>query len=429
MCTYLKNMAGWKPKDLKNKSVANIQELFDKAFKRVNTFVDFRIELVEGSEKMDDDQEAAKMKELIKIIPDEEEVAVDAIPLATKPPSIMLRSFDREDLETLWKLVKAKNGYYCLLRVNAAGINVTTAERIKTAKRVSTVKEWIKTAQRKDKYCLWDIKFTVKDLARLVDEIWLQTDRSGEETMWNNLSPKKVNIFVWRVLKGRLPILSELDKRGIDLNTLLCPCCDDNVETTDHSLLLCNMAWSVWVKFFKWWKGGNVDVFTIGELFKHNGFNSQSAESKKWWLSGGMEDSFGFCSLNEGKHEVREAAFSVLAAIARRNHLQMVSCEVLWKNQSDMEISLLTRDYVGSKGMQLLNLVVEPLKSMVMGAPFEDARHLAQCYDRMRQEAEAHMFMCYCIHPVHFLVMEGIENMIGEVAIVFLVKGYPSKVY
>ncbi|GJX20665.1 ribonuclease H-like domain-containing protein [Tanacetum coccineum] len=76
------------------------------------------------------------------IVPDEEEVAVDAIPLATKPPSIvdwkivkegkisyyqiiradgsskrysafiqMLRSFDREDLETLWKLVKAKHGY------------------------------------------------------------------------------------------------------------------------------------------------------------------------------------------------------------------------------------------------------------------------------------------------------------------------------
>ena len=26
---------------------------------------------------------------------------------------------------------------------------------------------------------------------------------------------------------------------------------------------------------------------------------------------------------------------------------------------------------------------------MVMGAPLEDARHLAQRYDRMRQEAEA----------------------------------------
>ncbi|GKF14422.1 hypothetical protein Tco_0055884, partial [Tanacetum coccineum] len=34
MCTYLKNMAGWKPKDLKTKSFANVQELFDKAMKK-----------------------------------------------------------------------------------------------------------------------------------------------------------------------------------------------------------------------------------------------------------------------------------------------------------------------------------------------------------------------------------------------------------
>lgn len=33
--------------------------------------------------------------------------------------------------------------------------------------------------------------------------------------------------------------------------------------------------------------------------------------------------------------------------------------------------------------------VAEPLRAMVMGAPLEDARHLAQKYDRLRQEAEA----------------------------------------
>ncbi|GJT93175.1 hypothetical protein Tco_1082020 [Tanacetum coccineum] len=75
----------------------------------------------------------------MEIIPDEEEVAIDAIPLAVKSPSIvdwkihkegrksyyqiiradgksqmymifshMLKSFNREDLETLYKLVKAK---------------------------------------------------------------------------------------------------------------------------------------------------------------------------------------------------------------------------------------------------------------------------------------------------------------------------------
>ncbi|GJS78620.1 hypothetical protein Tco_0728501 [Tanacetum coccineum] len=51
MCTYLKNMEGWKLKDLKNKSFVNIQELFDKAMKRVNIFVDYRTELVEESSK------------------------------------------------------------------------------------------------------------------------------------------------------------------------------------------------------------------------------------------------------------------------------------------------------------------------------------------------------------------------------------------
>nr|GEX22127.1 hypothetical protein [Tanacetum cinerariifolium] len=136
-------LARWKPNSLKNKSFANIQEFFDKAMKRVNTFVDYRTELEQESskkQKIDDDKETAELKQLVKIIPDEEGVAIDAIPLAVKPPSIvdwkihkeekksyykiiradgslkiylvfshMLKSFNREDVETLWKLVKAKH--------------------------------------------------------------------------------------------------------------------------------------------------------------------------------------------------------------------------------------------------------------------------------------------------------------------------------
>nr|GFB09240.1 hypothetical protein [Tanacetum cinerariifolium] len=114
ICTYLKNIEGKKLKDLKNKSFDSIQKMFDRAFKRVNTFVEFRVELVEGSskrageeltqksakkQKVDDDKETSELKELMEIIPDKEEVAIDAIPLAVK-----------EDLEDLYKLVKAKYG-------------------------------------------------------------------------------------------------------------------------------------------------------------------------------------------------------------------------------------------------------------------------------------------------------------------------------
>nr|GEV69113.1 ribonuclease H-like domain-containing protein [Tanacetum cinerariifolium] len=51
MCTHLKNMEGYKLKDLKLKEFDRIQEMLNKAFKRVNTFKDFKTELVEGKEK------------------------------------------------------------------------------------------------------------------------------------------------------------------------------------------------------------------------------------------------------------------------------------------------------------------------------------------------------------------------------------------
>ncbi|GJS71454.1 hypothetical protein Tco_0704295 [Tanacetum coccineum] len=123
---------------LKNKSFANIQELL-KSYEKSKHFVDWTQNWLKGMRRM---EQKSDEKSLMNVIPDEEEVAVDAIPLATKPPSIvdwkivkegkisyyqiiradgsskrysafiqMLKSFDREDLETLWKLVKAKHGY------------------------------------------------------------------------------------------------------------------------------------------------------------------------------------------------------------------------------------------------------------------------------------------------------------------------------
>ncbi|GJX16694.1 hypothetical protein Tco_0217526, partial [Tanacetum coccineum] len=142
MSTYLKNMAGYKHNQLKSKSYDEIQEMFDKEMKKANTFVDMNTKLVkisetrtEGSSKRagdelesnnskkqkidehikaekDDDQEEAEMKKHIEIVKDDE-ITIDDIPLATKPPVIVKYKIvkeGKEDLETLWKLVKAKHG-------------------------------------------------------------------------------------------------------------------------------------------------------------------------------------------------------------------------------------------------------------------------------------------------------------------------------
>nr|GEX46938.1 hypothetical protein [Tanacetum cinerariifolium] len=51
MCNYLNNMKCYKLKDFKLKEFDSIKEMFDRASRRVNTFEDFRTELVKGKEK------------------------------------------------------------------------------------------------------------------------------------------------------------------------------------------------------------------------------------------------------------------------------------------------------------------------------------------------------------------------------------------
>ncbi|GJX61305.1 hypothetical protein Tco_0294205 [Tanacetum coccineum] len=93
MCTYLKNMAGFTHNQLKNKIFNEVQKAFDKTMN-----------------DDDDDKEKEDLKQCFEIVP--EEVPINAISLATKPAPIV--EFDTEDMENLWKLVKAKHGYKML---------------------------------------------------------------------------------------------------------------------------------------------------------------------------------------------------------------------------------------------------------------------------------------------------------------------------
>ncbi|GJU32622.1 hypothetical protein Tco_1176211 [Tanacetum coccineum] len=174
MSTYLKNMGRYKHNQLKRKSYEEIQNLFDNEMRRVNTFIPMDSEVVkskketeESSKGIEDELESDKSKkaessdekskgirkkilveevdeaELKKhlVIVKDDDIAIDAIPLATKPPVIveykllkegimvhyqliradasskrytsmirLLQGIDKEDLQTLWKLVKIKHG-------------------------------------------------------------------------------------------------------------------------------------------------------------------------------------------------------------------------------------------------------------------------------------------------------------------------------
>ncbi|GKC75953.1 hypothetical protein Tco_1126727, partial [Tanacetum coccineum] len=115
ICTYLKNMAGFTHNSFvsmdsevvkggKEKDEDSVTRAEESSSKRAGT--ELEQEIIK-KKKIDDDKKEAEIKKHMEIVVDEEEIAVDAIPLATKPPII---NINREDLKTLWKLVKAKHG-------------------------------------------------------------------------------------------------------------------------------------------------------------------------------------------------------------------------------------------------------------------------------------------------------------------------------
>ncbi|XP_071739916.1 uncharacterized protein [Rutidosis leptorrhynchoides] len=126
-------------------------------------------------------------------------------------------------------------------------------------------------------------KFKTKILARLIDENTIMENRFREETFKNNLVSGKVGIFIWRVLKNRLPTHIELDKRGIDLDSVRCPLCDDGLESIDHALLFCKHSFEVWDRVYKWWNLGPVTRLSINEAFRGENNHSMSWVGCQIW--------------------------------------------------------------------------------------------------------------------------------------------------
>lgn len=60
----------------------------------------------------------------------------------------------------------------------------------------------------------------------------------------------------------------ELDKKGIDLDSILCPSCNDEVESVVHCLMSCNMAAKVWDEMCKWWGIERSNVIDVNEILR-----------------------------------------------------------------------------------------------------------------------------------------------------------------
>ncbi|KAF7154656.1 hypothetical protein RHSIM_Rhsim01G0162300 [Rhododendron simsii] len=98
-----------------------------------------------------------------------------------------------------------------------------------------------------------DLSFSVKSAYSKWEDQKFTEDKELF-TVWKNICPPKVELFVWMAIQGCIASKSVLVNNGI-LNSNLGQCllCNATEETPNHLLLLCDVARRVWESVISWW--------------------------------------------------------------------------------------------------------------------------------------------------------------------------------
>ncbi|XP_071698758.1 uncharacterized protein [Rutidosis leptorrhynchoides] len=125
--------------------------------------------------------------------------------------------------------------------------------------------------------------FTTKKLASLIDEKRLSSLSTSLQTRRNKLVPQKVAIFAWRARQKRLPVRVELDNRGIDLHSLLCPLCEADVESVENIFSNCVRVNEFWKAFLRWWNIPEDKLVILDPFVEDSVFSSFAKNGKSIW--------------------------------------------------------------------------------------------------------------------------------------------------
>nr|GEY49629.1 RNA-directed DNA polymerase, eukaryota [Tanacetum cinerariifolium] len=106
-------------------------------------------------------------------------------------------------------------------------------------------------------------KFTVALVRKTIDDFMLPEVSS--KTRWIKAVPIKVNVHAWKVKLGGLPTRLNISRRGIDIESVLCPMCGKAVESTSHIFFTCEMSKEILRKISRWWDIDYMEVSSYKE--------------------------------------------------------------------------------------------------------------------------------------------------------------------
>ncbi|GJZ11662.1 RNA-directed DNA polymerase, eukaryota, reverse transcriptase zinc-binding domain protein [Tanacetum coccineum] len=119
-------------------------------------------------------------------------------------------------------------------------------------------------------------KFFVASIRKIIDDNRLST--VDTKTLWNKCVPIKVNILAWKIKIEALLTRFNISRRGIDIDSILCPICECGVESARHVFFSCSLVRQIVRKVCSWWDIIHIDVNSYVEWV--NWMNSLCLKSK-----------------------------------------------------------------------------------------------------------------------------------------------------
>ncbi|GKG39813.1 RNA-directed DNA polymerase, eukaryota, partial [Tanacetum coccineum] len=83
-------------------------------------------------------------------------------------------------------------------------------------------------------------EFSVASIRKVIDEKRFLGVNSL--TRWVKFVPIKVNIIAWKIITDALPTRFNISRRGIEIDSIACPICNDGVESTSHLFFQCSLV-------------------------------------------------------------------------------------------------------------------------------------------------------------------------------------------
>ncbi|GKC65626.1 RNA-directed DNA polymerase, eukaryota, partial [Tanacetum coccineum] len=106
-------------------------------------------------------------------------------------------------------------------------------------------------------------EFSVASIRRKIDDVRLSN--VGLKTRWVKSVPIKVNVLSWKVMVEALPTRLNMSRRGISIPSIMCPVCDEEVESVNHLFFRCKVCYQIGRKVLKWWNMSDQEVNSYAE--------------------------------------------------------------------------------------------------------------------------------------------------------------------